>query len=652
VSLPEIGAAKKIKDIKTKLSSESATNSKNVNAKLIGKVSHFFKKSTKEKCDSAAIKDNISSLLQPGKAKVLTKSFEAGPKLTRSASVVELPRAKLPKKTIFQPKIEQFDIVPSKPRPSVSSNKAPQRPEKKSEVPKISAVRDERKSSFVPKKYKSEWEDITDPEEKRNAILAKHGLKPMKKPKEDDDSDIEEILNYENKDEMAKYENDLKQQYLLMDSDTSSRESTPDKERDKKSSFSSLLNILNVMKKSAASKNYADSKAKAMDFGKEKSGRLSRSEVDLSEISSSCTDVRKLFDTGKAFETFDRRKSLVSEEEEMKSVNATEKREQWENFFKGSSSKQVRSSCEEIPYSESVTNIKDLFEKGNLSQEAIRKYIDQRSETASAEDKSKMMNKVKRMFETGKTFNSRFSDEEEDTRKTSTIQDELEELRQSAKQNSRFKIERGRENSTFSNQECNLRRTNSCIGVSGERLPDDLDEETMMEVSVTNKMVKAMFEQNAPKYKFGGSGSNLSLNSSKENVNKKGPVMRPSVKPKEERKWVLDSINKYFDVIVEEEEENSDDEYSDSESEYSEDEYESDYEESDDYEMEAEEGVCSTEKKSFQSTTKMRGLLSSVVSNISGSVGSLASKEIISNLKQNLGSQINLRASNSNLSKS
>jgi hypothetical protein len=31
--------------------------------------------------------------------------------------------------------------------------------------------------------------------------------------------------------------------------------------------------------------------------------------------------------------------------------------------------------------------------------------------------------------------------------------------------------------------------------------------------------------------------------------------MRPSQKTKEERKWVLDTINKYFEVIVEEEEE-------------------------------------------------------------------------------------------------
>merc|ERR1719472_255362 len=117
------------------------------------------------------------------------------------------------------------------------------------------------------------------------------------------------------------------------------------------------------------------------------------------------------------------------------------------------------------------------------------------------------------------------------------IQLELEELRESSKNSSRFRLERGAGAGGGG-----LRRTNSCSGVSGERVLDELDTDTMAEVSVTQKMVKAMFEQQtAPKYKFGGSGSNLSLNSSKEEVSR--PVMKKSAKPKEERKWVLDSIN-------------------------------------------------------------------------------------------------------------
>ena len=77
-ALPEVGSARKIKDIKSKLSySDSASNTKRDNSKLIGKVSNFFKKLTNEKCDSTAIKENIASL---------SKSFESKPKLTRSSS--------------------------------------------------------------------------------------------------------------------------------------------------------------------------------------------------------------------------------------------------------------------------------------------------------------------------------------------------------------------------------------------------------------------------------------------------------------------------------------------------------------------------------------------------------------------------------------
>merc|ERR1711952_463153 len=128
-----------------------------------------------------------------------------------------------------------------------------------------------------------------------------------------------------------------------------------------------------------------------------------------------------------------------------------------------------------------------MFEKGEVSKSDLQQFINQRSVT-----------------------------ENED--KHLTVQEELEELRQSAKIKNMFRLERG------NSDQPSLRRTNSCIGVSGERLPSDLDEETMAEVSVTNKMVKAMFEQNAPKYKFGGSGSNVSLNGSKDDVTRKGPV--------------------------------------------------------------------------------------------------------------------------------
>ena len=104
--------------------------------------------------------------------------------------------------------------------------------------------------------------------------------------------------------------------------------------------------------------------------------------------------------------------------------------------------------------------------------------------------------------------------------------------------------------------------------------------------------------------------------------------MRPTVKAKEERKWVLDTINQYFDVIVEEEdeEEESDmvDDSSDEEmSEVSDEDFE--YEEED--------------LLDYQSTSRIRSLLTKAASNVSQSQTNLAN---LSLLKQKLGSRISL----------
>ena len=105
-----------------------------------------------------------------------------------------------------------------------------------------------------------------------------------------------------------------------------------------------------------------------------------------------------------------------------------------------------------------------------------------------------------------------------------------------------------------------------------------------------------------------------------------GPVMRPAVKAKEERKWVLDTINQYFDVIVEEEDEESDmlDNSSDEEmSEVSDEDFE--YEEED--------------LPDYQSTSRIRSLLTKAASNVSQSQTNLANLGL---LKQKLGSRISL----------
>ena len=138
--------------------------------------------------------------------------------------------------------------------------------------------------------------------------------------------------------------------------------------------------------------------------------------------------------------------------------------------------------------------------------------------------------------------------------------------------------------------------------------------------------------------------------------------MRPSQKASEERKWVIDAVNKYFDVIVEEEEEEEDEEFAEeSENESDDEEIESlsdiDYQESedeieeseDDYEEEVDDKAARSE---FRSTAKIRGLLSTALTKMSSSRGDLSEMSqlpsdekqgLLNNLKQRLGSQISLK---------
>ena len=104
--------------------------------------------------------------------------------------------------------------------------------------------------------------------------------------------------------------------------------------------------------------------------------------------------------------------------------------------------------------------------------------------------------------------------------------------------------------------------------------------------------------------------------------------MRPTVKAKEERKWVLDTINQYFDVIVEEEDEEE-------ESDMVEDSSDEEMSEVSDEDFEYEE----EDLLDYQSTSRIRSLLTKAASNVSQSQTNLANLGL---LKQKLGSRISL----------
>ena len=154
---------------------------------------------------------------------------------------------------------------------------------------------------------------------------------------------------------------------------------------------------------------------------------------------------------------------------------------------------------------------------------------------------------------------------------------------------------------------------------SGE--PDDLDEEVMASLRENNKNVKSLFEASAPKYKFGGSLTNIDVASTSDEKKKIERKYQQNRKAHggEERSWVLESINKHFDVIVEDDE----DDFS-SESEDSEDDESLSLSNDEDKEQ------------SFRVSDQMRNIFKSVVNQITEKDETFNNADILSNLKHKL----------------
>ena len=415
-ALPELRSPKKISEMHEQLwASNNKSSQKPKNGSAIGKVSTFFKKSTKESCNNAKImKENIESLLQPGKTKFLKGNFESKPKLQRSVSAMEINPGKLNMRDYFPASPHQEELPIN--RKEIVQFKYKQ-PKPVVDVKSMPVQRTERDKQQQPKtkKIESVWSNITDPEERKNAILAKYGFKPAKVETEDD-SDIEDYLNYENGAEIADYEAKLKEQYALED-DSESRESTPEKDNNKTGSLSSLLNILKTMRQSKTTKTFNDSKSKVLSFNDTASSKFSKSDVDLSEISKSCTDMKGLFESGKA-NGAERRHSTAMDDPTLKEAKAKKKKSDWEGNLKEKFSckkAKERVADTELP---SVKDFKSMFDSGRLNSEVVHEYIEGRSVT------SRQLS-------------------EEDFDGSQPVQSELEALRSSAKMKMFSKIEKG-----------------------------------------------------------------------------------------------------------------------------------------------------------------------------------------------------------------
>ena len=185
--------------------------------------------------------------------------------------------------------------------------------------------------------------------------------------------------------------------------------------------------------------------------------------------------------------------------------------------------------------------------------------------------KSASFHKLKQSFES-RQYDDSESEDDEDVVKGSSdqrsqIECELEEIRSSTKIQKMFSINKPK----YSNQ---LERSSSSSAI-----PDHakvLMEEGMPTVSEARNSIKNIFEASASKVTYGGGKSLTEQLREKE----KTPEPQPAKKKVQfsDRTWVLNTINKYFDVIDEDEDEGEYDYYEDEDEEeiYSDEEEEED----------------------------------------------------------------------------
>ncbi|CAB4060588.1 unnamed protein product [Lepeophtheirus salmonis] len=427
-SLPQIDVPWKINKAKDKLTAATAQRKSNNTKRIeVGKLGTF-----KDKCSNKIFDQSNPPSKDPQTKPIhgIKTHFEDimknGSKMGKSLSEINLtPRLSCGNNSKSRIKISEYFQSDSI---------------KKS----TTAIKTNRKEVV---EIKSKWDAIKDPEERKRAILAKHGVK-LRKPNNHGRTD--ELLSLEECSSVDQntFDEDSYKVYLRertgIDFDSDDEEVESNKSRYGGGSVSSLLNILGSVRKTLTSKQ-----SNGLESS---SNRMAQSEIDLSQIPGSCSNIRHRFEAKES-----------------------------------SSNREPRSHVPKR-ISESSTNL--------------------------------------------------------------SIRSELDVLRSSSSLRRQF-------------SEQNL---NSDKLISG-RTPStaDLDNEVLEGLSKSNSAIKAMFEASAPKYKF---GQKLTLAEEE-----KSKVHKPKRQEKKEsRQWVLDSVNKYFDVIVEEEEDSegmnnySDSEYEEEES--------------------------------------------------------------------------------------
>lgn len=403
--------------------------------------------------------------------------------------------------------------------------------------------------------YTSSYAHITDEAERKAAILAKYGIKPRTQVKDSssssssDENEDETMENYIEKDLMKN--NDL---YVLYGDrlrtpspERTGRKQQRNKKKTPTDSVDSLRNILSQLRSAKTKDVYSNDPMVSSNESMAKSQNAS--DIDLSQLKGSCSNMRSMFDTGRAFNTH----------------------------------KQKEFSHLQVEKSSSCTSVGALFQQSiNVVQEPIATMrhpgklqisLDEMENSPSPTSsgsflpgrfrqnlaKSSSFHKFRQSLESGQIETYSDSEDDEDevdvahaTDQRSQIESELEELRSCPRIQKMFSINRPK--STY------LAKSNSSSAV-----PESMEEEgSLPPVALRRQQIQNVFEATAAKVTYGGGKTLSEIEADTAAAQKRSPQQ-----PQNEmgdRKWVFDTINKFFDVIEEDAEEEEEEE--DSESEY------------------------------------------------------------------------------------
>lgn len=416
-------------------------------------------------------------------------------------------------------------------------------PKLKKHLPCASLISSNNKKAQIEKDSKSiaqgfsTEKNILSPEEKRKEIFAKYGLKERtREPSIEsscsslDEDEIEEVKNLTDKELCSKF--GLPDLYLPEEPKVDPRTAA-------NNSFINLISKIRNTSVSIGSQKESPllSQRKApllrtnkTQNGQPKPGITSQIKEMFEQLPTASSPMisRKLSSTHK-----DTEDNGTMHNKSEKSISSPKTPRKFPVLQKSSTVSSIGNFFQENLYkTPSPKSIRFPYTDTNKVSE--RCLAIERSPSTSIEHSSSFA-KVKNAFENGVGLNEDSDDESdyESYSQNNRVNLELQAIRKDNRIQNMFRV-------------C---RSGSDVGSRSPNPSRALDHSTLLQVAKSKSAITNMFESQGPKITFGGTKPMMQSQSS---VKKPEKIKSD---PLDSRKWVFDTIQKYFDVIVEEEQE-------------------------------------------------------------------------------------------------